>query len=169
MGCISCRRIRSHPLYIKVVDELIEDACRHYEYTPYEYPPAESGSLSLLVTTQLTGYRLTIRVKEPPDMNPATPEYEIPVNTKIVFCGEFKDAYGNPVVGGDIVVAEKDWLGRWAPIKNSAGAEIHTTTDSKGYWELTDDDGWPTSGTKIVWALGCLPGTRFDTFWQECR
>jgi len=84
--------------------------------------------------------------KKSPAANPTPGE-------PITFSGYVKDNEGKPVANQVLVIAEKDMLGRYWPIKNSAGQYIFARTDSNGYYELYDDDGWPDAGVKTVWAI----------------
>ena len=130
----------------------------------FAVPPAASEELVVEVKgTPEETMVVTIELKEP-----KRPGNVVYVNEPVTFCGYVKYRDGTPVEGACVTVAEKDWLGRWVPIKDSAGREIHAETDSRGYWELRDDDGWPTAGTKKVWALACPPGMIFDSYWQGC-
>ena len=71
----------------------------------------------------------------------------------ITFSGYVKDNMGNPVPNQLVTAAEKDILGRYWPIKNKADQYVFARTDSNGYYELYDDDGWPDAGVKTVWAI----------------
>ncbi|MEM3978793.1 MAG: Ig-like domain-containing protein [Fervidicoccaceae archaeon] len=88
---------------------------------------------------------ITISKKEPAG-NPT-------IGQRVVFSGYVRDTKGNPVANQKVTVAEKDLLGQLWPLKNSKGNYIFTTTNSSGYFELVDDDGWPDMGYKTVWAV----------------
>lgn len=74
----------------------------------------------------------------------------------VTFDGDVVDSAGNPVVGVEVSINEKDLLGRLVPIKDSKGNPVIGPTDAQGHYSLTDDDGWPATilgdGTKVVWA-----------------
>jgi hypothetical protein len=70
----------------------------------------------------------------------------------ITFDGDIVDSAGNPVAGVEVSINEKDLFGRLVPIKKSNGEPVIGFTDAQGHYSLTDDDGWPDGGTKVVWA-----------------
>ena len=169
MNCPPDLKVKSNPLQIFVQDyeaPRIDDPLRVYGYPGF--PPINSESYEVQVS-ETVGYTITIELTDPPDRDPSTPIHDVLVGEPLTFEGDFYDSLGNPVVGGDVVVAEKDAFGRWVPMKDSAGNEIHVKTDWHGHYKLVDDDGWPTGGKKVVWALGCPPPNHFDSWWQDCR
>jgi len=70
----------------------------------------------------------------------------------ITFDGDVVDSAGNLVVGVEVSINEKDLFGRLVPVKKSNGEPVIGFTDAKGHYSLTDDDGWPDGGSKVVWA-----------------
>lgn len=70
----------------------------------------------------------------------------------MTFKGGVIDRVGNPVPGIEVSINEKDLFGLLVPIKDSEGNPVIGHTDNEGLYSLTDDDGWPDGGAKVVWA-----------------